>query len=406
MDLRTGCPVWLLDGNRSALPEAPLSEDIRCRVAIVGGGVTGALLADRLIHDGVDAVLFDAREFAAGSTAASTNILLREPDTPLTELSGRLGIDSARRVYELGAWAIDQIETLTATLDDRCAFRRSESLYLASDLSDVPQLERDFELCERLRIPMERWTPRDLERAGFSFTAPLVLRSPIAADFDGHRFSMGLLRRAVSAGLRAYPRTKVVNVEHSTHDGLRLRTDTGRVIHADAAVFATGYEAHEHLDDRLGSLASTWAIATQPVTSFDGWPGQGPIWETARPYHYLRTTGDGRVIAGGLDEPDVSSHEDVEKMRHKARQLAARVREMFPAIAIEVETVWAGVFGSSVDGLPYIGRPDARRPIYYALGYGGNGITFSVIAAKMITDELRGWPQDDAPLFSFDRHRP
>lgn len=78
---------------------------------------------------------------------------------------------------------------------------------------------------------------------------------------------------------------------------------------------------------------------------------------------------------------------------------------MLPAIPIEVETAWAGVFGSGVDGLPYIGRPDPARPIYYALGYGGNGITFSVIASDIIAAELRGKNHDDAALFRFDRPR-
>ena len=403
MDLRTGCPIWLLTGGRRALATGPLAEDIRCRVAIVGGGVTGALLADRLTRDGVDTVLIDARTFAAGSTVASTNILLREPDTSLAALAERLGTSSARRVYELGSWAIDQIDELTGGLPDRCDYRRQKSLYLGSESSDVEELDRDFELCERLAIPMERLERDDLARAGYSVNSPLALRSPIAADVDGYRFTFALIQRALAAGLRAYSKTQLAHVEHSTHDGLQLRTSRGCTIRADAVVFATGYEAHEQLDARLGSLASTWAMATRPVAAFEGWPGQGPIWESARPYCYLRTTIDGRVIIGGLDEPGTESHQDVEKMRSKAMQLANRFRTIFPAIPIEIETAWAGVFGSSVDGLPYIGRPDSRRPIYYALGYGGNGITFSVIAMALIAEELAGRRHEDAQLFRFDR---
>ena len=381
----------------------PLNDDIRCRVAVVGGGVTGALLADRLTREGIDTALVDARKFAAGSTAASTNILLREPDTSLTELSSRLGNDTARRVYDLGAWAIEKIDELTAGLPDRCDFRRRMSLYLASELSDVPQLEHDFSVCEKLASPMERLDREELARTGYSIKSPLALRSPVAGDVNGYRFATALIQRALTSGLRAFSQTRIAHVEHSTHDGLRLRTANGRTIRAEAVVFATGYEAHEHLDARLGTLASTWAMATRPVASFEGWPQQGPIWETARPYCYIRTTVDGRVIVGGLDEPSIDSHEDESRMRAKAAQLAERFREMFPAIPIEVETAWAGVFGSSVDGLPYIGRPDPRRPVYYALGYGGNGITFSVIAMALIADELAGRRHDDANLFRFDR---
>lgn len=56
MDLRTGCPIWLLYGGHRAPAGEPLADDMRCRVAIVGGGITCALVADRLTRDGVDRV--------------------------------------------------------------------------------------------------------------------------------------------------------------------------------------------------------------------------------------------------------------------------------------------------------------------------------------------------------------
>lgn len=76
---------------------------------------------------------------------------------------------------------------------------------------------------------------------------------------------------------------------------------------------------------------------------------------------------------------------------------------MFPDIPFQITTAWAGIFGSSQDGLPYIGRPNPVEPIYYALGYGGNGITFSMIAANLINDFLCGRPNHDSHLFRFGR---
>jgi glycine/D-amino acid oxidase-like deaminating enzyme len=40
---------------------------------------------------------------------------------------------------------------------------------------------------------------------------------------------------------------------------------------------------------------------------------------------------------------------------------------------------------------------------HFALAYGGNGITYSVIAAKIIRDEILGRPSPDAVIFSFNR---
>ena len=70
MDLRTGQPCWPQPGvmPADAMPE-------RCEIAIVGAGVMGAMLADRLARDGHEVVVLDRRPPAHGSTAASTALV-------------------------------------------------------------------------------------------------------------------------------------------------------------------------------------------------------------------------------------------------------------------------------------------------------------------------------------------
>jgi glycine/D-amino acid oxidase-like deaminating enzyme len=41
--------------------------------------------------------------------------------------------------------------------------------------------------------------------------------------------------------------------------------------------------------------------------------------------------------------------------------------------------------------------------VSFALGYGGNGITFSMMAAEMIRNKLQGRKDDREPLFAFTR---
>jgi glycine/D-amino acid oxidase-like deaminating enzyme len=70
---------------------------------------------------------------------------------------------------------------------------------------------------------------------------------------------------------------------------------------------------------------------------------------------------------------------------------------------LEVSITWAGTFGVSKDDLAYIGQTPECQHAYFALDYGGNGITFSVIAAKIITDLHLGRSNPDAEIFQFDR---
>jgi glycine/D-amino acid oxidase-like deaminating enzyme len=53
--------------------------------------------------------------------------------------------------------------------------------------------------------------------------------------------------------------------------------------------------------------------------------------------------------------------------------------------------------------LAYIGESPEWPGTYFALGYGGNGITMSVVAAGIIADDYFGQPNSDRHIFRFDR---
>jgi glycine/D-amino acid oxidase-like deaminating enzyme len=83
--------------------------------------------------------------------------------------------------------------------------------------------------------------------------------------------------------------------------------------------------------------------------------------------------------------------------------LGERFRRLFPGTDLIPECAWGGVFAETKDGLAFIGQPPNRPRAYFALGYGGNGITFSAIASKLIADLYLGRPNPDAEVFRFSR---
>ncbi len=127
------------------------------------------------------------------------------------------------------------------------------------------------------------------------------------------------------------------------------------------------------------------------------------IWETARPYCYLRATSDERILIGGKDSKFATDHRQDRLVKNKTRQLERRLKRMFPETETETAYAWAGTFGMTSDGLAYIGRSPEWTNAYFALGYGGNGITMSVIAADLIVDDYLGRVNPDARIFAFDR---
>src|ERR1700685_947896 len=130
MDLHSGAPFWLV---RNGLDRelAPLGHDERCDVAIVGAGVTGALVADALITAGMDVVMVEQHMPGLGSTAASTALLQYEIDTELQDLMPVAGEPPAVRAYQLGVGAIDDLARLAAAIPEGFGFSRRDSLYLA-----------------------------------------------------------------------------------------------------------------------------------------------------------------------------------------------------------------------------------------------------------------------------------
>jgi glycine/D-amino acid oxidase-like deaminating enzyme len=118
---------------------------------------------------------------------------------------------------------------------------------------------------------------------------------------------------------------------------------------------------------------------------------------------YYRITNDNRILIGGKDDDFYDPEKRDASIKKKAKQLEESFRKKFPHIPIRTDFRWAGTFAGTKDGLPYIGTVEEHPNTWFALGFGGNGITFSLIAAKMIRDMIVGKERKDLELFSFYR---
>ncbi len=400
MDLHSGAPYWLVR-NGLGISHAPLSADERCEIAIVGAGVTGALVADALTAIGKDVVLIDRRDAGLGSTAASTALLLYETDVELEPLIGLVGERNAVRAFQLGIEAIAEIQNLVTELGDDCDCTRRESLYLASSRRDGKRLQREVMIRQDHGFDVELWD-RDRVRESHGFLTHGAIRSKQAGEVDALRLTTSLLARAMKRGARLYAHTKITEYE-TRAEGVTLHTHRGHRVVADTIVFAQGYESPPSIRNDLVTLTSSFALVTEPVESFGPWNDRCLVWESARPYHYMRTTADSRILIGGVDLPFRSPALRELALPVQARKLEKRLRRMLPTVPTEAAFSWAGTFGQTKDGLPYIGTTPAFPRGIFALGYGGNGITFGVIAARIIRDMVAGIPNGDASLFRLDR---
>jgi glycine/D-amino acid oxidase-like deaminating enzyme len=401
-DLRGGRTPWLAGFQK--LRHEVLTTDLRCEVLIVGAGITGALAAEHLTRLGHDVIMVDRERPGYGSTAASTAMLLWEIDRSLSELTKIYGFDRAVNAYRRSLDVARSMTVLVESLALPCGFARRNALYLAQPDADESELQEEHALRERAGLP-GRFLGHATLREEFGFIRAAALLSPHAAEADPLRLAQSLLQIATTRGARLFD-SEAIDYD-CTGRSVGVQLSDGRTIEAKHVVLATGYVMPDFLRAGLHSIVSSFAVATPPQDSEMLWRDRVLIWEASENYLYARTTVDGRIIAGGEDdsqtiEPDARDA----LMPAKAEAIQRRLAALWPKAAPVAEYVWSGAFGTTEDGLPLIGPVPSHRGIHAAYGYGGNGITFSYLAAQMIGELIAGRSRPWFDDFAIDRDPP
>jgi len=400
MKLKSGRTYWQA-ANTAFGAQPHLERNVVCEIAVVGGGILGALLAYQLSAHGLSVVLLDKRPVGAGSTSASTALLLYELDIHLADLRKQIGMRKAARVYALSLRSIGTLRRLTKELGLGQSFRKKKSLYVGFRKQDVPTLKAEHKIRQRQGLRCKLLNRSELA-ARFGLDAHAAILSQQAAEVDPYRLTQVLLERATKRGVRIFDRTEVLKIVEG-RQGSVLETK-GHTIRARWVVMATGYESQRFIRKKVVKLKSSYVIVSQPIPNLrKHWLYDHLLWETERPYLYVRTTRDNRLVVGGEDEETVNDKKRDALIPRKSSRLRARFRSLFPTIPFDTAFAWAGTFGETTDGMGYIGVPTGWKDTQFVLGFGGNGITFGAAAAELITAQLLGRPSPDAKLFSFQR---
>lgn len=398
-DLREGRSVW----QQSALPPLPraiLKRRTSTDVIVVGAGISGAMVAEALSDAGLRVLIVDRRRPMAGSTTASTALLQYEIDAPLSHLAERIGMTRAIRVWRRSKLALEALRDRIRLLGIRADTVDCDSLYLRGNLLGAAALRDEADARRAAGFEVEHLSAREVQ-ARYGIRGRSALLSCASLATDPLKLTFGFLEAAVARGARAAWPVEIAHVTPQRR-GVRAVTSEGRTIDARHLVFSTGYELPRSVPRNGHAIVSTWAMATKPQPR-RLWPDRCFIWEASEPYLYVRVGPDGRIICGGEDEPFADEEARNALIPRKTAVLERRLHALLPGIDPRAEFAWCGSFGASDGGTPSIG-PVPRLPGCFAvLGYGGNGITFSALAAQMLRTQITGGRDPDSDLFSFSR---
>jgi glycine/D-amino acid oxidase-like deaminating enzyme len=398
LDLKGGRSLWDAWNEREATPNR-LKENIRSRILIIGSGITGSFLAEQLSRMTSEIVVIDRHQPQTASTAASTSLLQWELDTPLRELSAKIGPAKATQIYRVSAQTVRDIIDLTSELGINCQCTGRPSLYLAGNRLGPQELIDEQWQRQLAGLPTVFLSASEIRRE-FGFAAGAALYSEGAGEANPVALAQGLMAQALTRGVRLYYPESVVEYDLG-YRGASALTESGHEVGADFLILANGYEMPDFVPSAVHRIFSTWALATKP--NIRPWPRHALVWEASIPYLYARHNAESRVILGGEDEDLTDAVSRDHKIDDKVLTLQRKFNQLYPGFNAETHFAWAGFFGVTNDGLPLVGRLPGHPNIFAAFGYGGNGITFSAMAAHLIAEAMSGHNNPLLDCFRSDR---
>ena len=265
-DLRGGRPCWKLH-EHNTLPCDPLPPG-QVDVAIIGAGVMGAMLAERLAKDGRRVALLDRRPPAHGSTAASTALVMWSADVPLTHLSGMIGADEAVRRWRRMHAAVHDLSDRIDSLAIDCGRMDRPELYLTGTLLDERTLEAEGEARRAAGLP-STFSAADDVATRFGIAPRAALLSADCYELDPVKLTQALLSEARQHGATISFPHNVAALEQVS-GGIAVQSDDGSRLLAKEVILATGYERARWFLPPAFAVTSTYAIATPP--------GVAPLW--------------------------------------------------------------------------------------------------------------------------------
>jgi glycine/D-amino acid oxidase-like deaminating enzyme len=325
---------------------------------------------------------------------------MQEPDRDFGDLAHRFGRAATREIWKSLARATRDLAKTIQALNMNVGLRTCESVYFTLDPEKVRGLRKEFMARKRVGLP-GRWLAPQALHQKTGIRAQAAILTPGNAQVNPVRTCQGFLSAAARRGARIFERSHARHVKVSK-TGVVVRT-AGGTITASRIVVATGYATPE-FRGMIGRfrMKDTYVLATRRLRT----PLNHPVmaWDTDRPYHYIRWTEDGRLLVGGEDTVHHAARGSRARIVKARAKLLTYLAQVYPDLAGEQPAhTWEGLFAETPDGLPYVGGHSRYPRHLFALGYGGNGMTASFLAAKTLVDLYHG--RDKGNLFAFDRGR-
>lgn len=398
---------WIATAGPPPAADGPVSSDIEADVAIIGSGYTGLSCAIHLAREhGIEAVVLEANGVAWGcSTRNGGQAQISSGRLTRSQWVERWGLDVARGLHAEIAEAFDLFRALIAEDEIDAEPQDGGHFYIAHKPAAMPRLEQESRILNESFGYPTRIISRDELKADYvnDQEAAGAMLEPDGVCVHPAKLAFGYLALARKLGARVHPASPVTG--WTTRGGVHhLQTPGGTVRAKTVAIATAGYTSpglHAKTRHRLMPILSN-SIVTRKLTEAElascGIKVLSPLTDTRTLRHYYRLLPDGRIQIGsrsaitGRDAPNPCHLEGLKQGLYRK----------FPALTgIELDHSWWGWVDVSHDMMPRIFQPDPNERIFYAMGYGGNGVMYSAQAGRRMAQLIAGQGQiPKLPIFA------
>ncbi len=378
-------PIWTEFKRNRKFPLLP--HNIGVDVAVIGGGLAGVTSAYKLAKEGKRVLLLEADRIGEGATEYTTAMITQEVDTDISDLVKIFGEEKARLVWQAGADAIDMIEQIVKDEKIECDFKRVPGFIYASTEDQTKGLQEDFETSQSLGFD-----------GNFSSSGKLALKHfgiweiPNQAKFHPLKFLFKLSEVISDLGVEIHEKTEATDIE-ATDDKIVVQTKSGKVI-ADYSIMATYQPFKNPIQTfmKKGMYRSYMMEFAIPKGTLP----EAIYWDCSNPYYYFRIDPQEEydsLIMGGADH-----RSEIKLDKEKGfKDLENYFKQILPDVNYEIKREWTGPILEPSDGLALIGEYHPRELI--ATAFSGNGMTYSMISAEILTDLVLGKHNAYAHIF-------
>jgi glycine/D-amino acid oxidase-like deaminating enzyme len=387
--------VFWLDSPEAPDPLAPLEGDLRCDLAVIGGGFTG-LWAALLAAPDEDVVLVEADRCGWAASGRNGGFL----DISLTHgLENGLARwpDEVDRLVELGRENFGAIRETLSALGIDAAWEENGFIDVATRAHEVEGLAESAEISRRHGEDVEL-LDREAVRAEVdspTYLAGLLTRGG-GALVDPARLAWGLRRAALEDGVRIFEGTTVTHMRRDGNDVL-LEAPGGRLRAARVVLATNAFRPLVRPIARYMIPVYDHVLVTEPLNAEQraaiGWQGRHGLADSGNRFHYYRLTDDDRILWGGYEavyhwangmRPEFEENAAVFNL------LAHNFSETFPQLeGLRFTHRWAGAIDTCSRFCVTFGTALGGRAAY-AVGYTGLGLGATRFGARVALDLVHG----------------